>query len=283
MPLRARYFALGVLLMIGVSGCPVTDDYYLLSADEPNAKGGNGEEAGSSDAGSSSSAGNGGLPSQGGRPADAGSSSGGGVTAGAAAGGDATVSEGGTGNGGEPAMSDAGAGGAQPCVESTERCNGHDDDCDDVLDEFVCKPDCSGFVLPGDLDHGYMYCTGSRKANWTDAKKACEDQDMRLAWLDSASENQAIALKLGDLGSDAEVLFGATDQGNEGDWLWVGGEQFWKGDFKGQAVFGRYSNWTVGTPNNNNNEDCALLITNNGMWGDRTCNAIYPYLCEQPD
>jgi hypothetical protein len=128
-----------------------------------------------------------------------------------------------------------------------------------------------------------MFCTGSRKATWTDAKKACEDQDMHLAWLDSAAENQAIAQKLEDLGSDAEILFGATDQGNEGDWLWVGGEQFWKGDEKGQPFLGRYSNWTAGTPNNNNNEDCALLLLDTAAWGDRSCSATYPYVCEQPD
>jgi hypothetical protein len=152
-----------------------------------------------------------------------------------------------------------------------------------VVDEFACKSDCSGFVLPGDPDHGYMFCTAGRKASWTDAKKACEDQDMHLAWLDSAAENQALAQKLDDLGSDAEIMFGATDQGNEGDWLWVGGDQFWDGDEKGKPVAGRYSNWAVGTPNNSNNEDCALIITDSGMWGDRTCNATYPYVCEQPD
>jgi hypothetical protein len=291
---RARYFALGVLLMVGLSGCPVTDDYYLLSADEPNGKagqtGGDGNKAGSSsEAGSSS-----GSSTQGGQAPQAGT--GGGVTAGTASGGDTAIPVGGAGDtggapdGGQagqaPVAGEAGAGGAMPdpCVPTTERCNGHDDDCDDVVDELAaCLSNCSGFVLTSDSSHGYMFCTAARKANWTDAKKSCEDQDMRLAWLESDLENDAVAQKLADLGSDVEILFGATDQGNEGDWLWVGGEQFWEGDEDGNAVAGRYNNWGGGTPNNTSNEDCALMNAMTGAWGDRTCNALYPYVCEQPD
>jgi hypothetical protein len=106
---------------------------------------------------------------------------------------------------------------------------------------------------------------------------------MRLAWLDSAAENAAVAQKLDGLGSDIEILFGATDQGNEGDWLWTGGNQFWEGDEDGNAVAGRYENWAMGTPNNMNNEDCALVNAMTGYWGDRSCNSTYPYVCEQPD
>lgn len=280
---RGRYFAFSLVIMVGLSGCPVTDDYYLLPADEPDVKGGDGNEAGSRpEAGTSSIAGSGG--------------SGGTLTAGTASGGgNGAVPVGGagdaggapdTGQAGEPPVSgDAGAGGAMPdsCVPTTERCNGHDDDCDDVVDEFACLTYCSGFVLAADPSHGYMFCTSARKANWTDAKKSCEDQDMRLAWLDSYEENEAVTQKLDGLGSDVEILFGATDQGNEGDWLWLGGNQFWEGDDKGTAVAGRYNNWAAGTPNNTNNEDCALVNAMTGYWGDRSCNSTYPYVCEQPD
>ena len=107
---------------------------------------------------------------------------------------------------------------------------------------------------------------------------------MRLALLNSAEENAAVVQRLESLGSDAEVLFGATDQGNEGDWIWAGGsQQFWEGDDNGQPVGGLYNNWTDGTPNNSNNEDCVLVMTASGKWGDRSCTATYPYLCEQLD
>jgi hypothetical protein len=273
----ARY-ALGVLLMVGLSGCPVTDDYYLLSADESNGRGGD-KGGDGNQAGSSTKAGSGGS-SHGGQGPLAGSA------------GDMAVAAGGAGNaggapdtgdGGQPPLTGEGGASSDPCMPTTERCNGHDDDCDDLVDELVCPSSCSGFVLPADPSHGYMFCTGAREADWSDAKQACEDEDMRLAWLNSSAENAAVVAMLANLGSDAEILFGATDQGSEGDWLWVGGEQFWEGDEKGNSVAGRYNNWASGTPNNSSNEDCALVSTVTGTWGDRTCSSTYPYVCEQRD
>lgn len=176
-----------------------------------------------------------------------------------------------------------GEGDSESCVPATERCNGHDDDCDESIDEFVCTGDCSGFVLASDPDHGYMFCSGAQKVSYDNAKKACEDQDMRLAWLTTAEENEAVAQRLDSLSSDAEVLFGATDQGSEGDWIWTGGQQFWEGDDGGNPVAGLYSSWADGAPNNSSNEDCALLNTVTGKWGDRSCGATYPFVCEQPD
>lgn len=282
---RARYFVSAVGLVLSLSGCPVTDDYYLLPAAGPTGQGGDTTQAGSADGGSTKAGtSTGGVIDQGGSTTQAGSTNGGTPSAGTGTAGDTAAMGGMPDMGGGPTMSEAGAPGeagapTDPCVPTTERCNGHDDDCDDSVDEFACLSNCYGFVLATDPEHGYMLCNGARKANWANAAKACEDQDMRLAWLTSAVENTAVSQRLDTLGTDAEVLFGATDQGSEADWLWVGGAQFWKG----YPVGGLYNNWSMGQPNNMNNEDCALVNVMTGTWGDRTCNATYPYVCEQPD
>jgi hypothetical protein len=276
--------------MLSLSGCPVTDDYFLLPDALPG-QGGDTSQAGAA-AGGSTKAGSSaaGSTEQGGSTAQAGSITGG--TAGTGTSGESGAAMGGMPDaGGGPPLGEAGmpgneagaAGGPAECVPTTERCNGHDDDCDDSIDEFVCQSNCYGFVLASDPAHGYMFCNGARKATWDNAKDACEDQDMRLAWLTTAVENTAVAQRLDSLGTDVEVLFGATDQGNEGDWLWAAGPQFWKGYGNGYPVGGHYTDWSVGQPNNMNNEDCALVNVMTGAWGDRTCNATYPYVCEQPD
>ena len=74
---------------------------------------------------------------------------------------------------------------------------------------WFAVPSQPGFVLPGAPDHGYMFCTGAVKKNYADAKNACEDQGMHLAWLETSAENSAVAQKLEALSNDAEVLFGA--------------------------------------------------------------------------
>jgi hypothetical protein len=260
---------LGWLLAAGVSGCPVTDDYYLESSRVDGAGGDSG--AGQTTLASGGSAGSGGT-------ASSGTSSGGsnGPTAGAG-----TPPE-----GGAPDVSAAGTSASETCTATTERCNGHDDDCDDVIDELSCNSmsagtlGCSGFVLPDDPNHGYMLCSATK--DYEHAAAACAAQNMRLAWLESAAENSAISKKVAALSNDAEVTFGATDAVEEGEWCWDDGAQFWAGNETGQPVDGSFNAWLDGTPNDENqNEDCAVLLSASAAWGDRSCDAKYAYLCEE--
>jgi hypothetical protein len=273
MPAQVRLFGGGALLALFVSGCPITDDYYI---DTSRALSGGGDQAVA------------GTPSSGGSVIDAGGSSPGG-SAGRGSGGVAGSLD--MPAGGAVEVGEAGADGAAGagCVPRTERCNGHDDNCDDIVDELACNSTingttgCSGFVVASRPDHGYMLCTTSRK-DWTHASDACTAQDMRLAWLDSAAENSEVSKKLDALSSETEVLFGATDAANEGVWRWFGGAQFWQGDENGESVGGLFNNWAAGTPNNDNNgEDCVVLNPMTGFWGDRVCSATYAYVCEEPD
>lgn len=262
---RAWLFWASLPLLAGLSGCPVTDDYYIESSHVQDAAGAplTGETT---------------LPEGGSQAGRAGS---GGVEAAVA--GSAGSAE--LAQGGAPDVS-SGAGGAATCVLSTERCNGHDDDCDELVDELACGSTvngtvgCYGFVIAGAPTHGYMLCTGTR--TYANAQEACAAQNMRLAWLETAAENSEVSKKVGALSMDAEVSFGATDLAKESQWFWDGGAQFWDGNESGKPVGGRYSAWTDGTPNDeNNNEDCAVLLSASATWGDRACAAKYAYLCEE--
>ena len=254
---RAWLPATGVLLLIGLSGCPMTDDYYLESSRVVG-------DSGSSGTGET-------ILASGGSQAGAGGANVGAV--------------------GGSIMAQAGAtdrpnGGAAACTATIERCNGHDDDCDELVDELACNSmmngtiGCSGFVLPDAPHHGYMLCTGTKAHDG--AQAACAAQNMRLAWLETAAENTAIANKVAALSKDAEVSFGATDAEREGAWLWDAGVQFWNGDESGKPVAGLFNAWIDGAPNDeNNDEDCAVLLSSSAGWGDRSCSVKYSYLCEE--
>jgi hypothetical protein len=288
---RVREIALCALFPIALSGCPVTDDYFI---DDHAGAGGSGAEAGTT------------LASMGGKdvkPQGGTEAAGSGTTAGTGA----VVAAGGSnGEGGDAAVGMAGsadvpAGGAPPCaigtekpcpfacVPTTERCNGHDDNCNEVIDEQACNSNqngtvgCSGFVLSSRPSHGYMLCTDTMR-DYSHAQEACAGQGMRLAWLESAEENSQVATKVSSLSKDAEVYIGANDIANEGKWYWDGGAQFWDGNNFGKPVNGMYSAWTQGTPNNaNNSEDCAVLSSGSATWGDRSCSIKFAYLCEEAE
>ncbi len=274
MPVKQPSAWLLWLLPAFLAGCPFTDDYFI---DE----GSSGGMSGSGTAGRSvlpmlPSAGTGGTATGGTAPA-AGEDGAGGVHESLA--------------GSAPVM--GGAPGA--CTPTTERCNGHDDDCDRVVDEQACNSPtagtmgCSGFVLDARPDHGYMLCTGMTR-DYARAQEACRSQGMRLAWLESQAENEGVSSKVAGVVAGLEVWVGATDQEMEGIWGWdgQGGRVFWGGTENGNPVDGAYVAWGEATPNNSEQyspqgEDCAVLMSTSATWGDRTCSIKYAYLCEEPE
>jgi hypothetical protein len=296
---RASYFVGAVSLLLGLSGCPVTDDYYLMSSQAENGHGGEAALGGSNGGGSASdSSGSasggtatmdqGGSLAAGGAPLLGGGGSllgGGGSSAGS--GGDTSSTTAGTstdpGMAGAPAAgapAEGGASGEPGCVASPEVCNGRDDDCNDVIDDFACDDGCSGFVLT-DPEHGYMMCAGNpRHANWYNAQTACDNQGEELVQIDSAAENDALSARIRTLTSDPAFYIGGSDAAKEGDWHWVGGDAFWKGNGNGSAVDDAFEAWDPANPDNQTNQDCAVLKPAEKSWDDRTCSDIYAYICE---
>lgn len=203
-----------------------------------------------------------------------------------------------SGGGEMPSVAGAasGLGGAPSaaCSPVAERCNGRDDDCDEMIDEQACESmpaglvGCSGFVIEGRPDHGYMVCAGMTR-DYARAQEACGAQGMRLAWLESAEENSAVSAKVGSIAAGLEPWIGATDRETEGSWGWdgEGGVSFWGGSDLGKPVGNAFVAWAEGTPNNGaeagpQGEDCAVLSSATAKWGDRACTLRYPYLCEEP-
>jgi hypothetical protein len=293
---RAGLLGASALLLIGLSGCPVTDDYYIQSAHPSLTGGADTSGAGTTGAvsnGGSAALGQAGKAQAGATGAQGGSAQAGSGGASAATAGDSSMVAagspdlGGTAAGGAPDAA-GGAGGMAPCVPSSERCNGHDDNCNGSVDELVCNSSqngtssCFGFVLSEDSQHGYMLCT-SKTRNYSQAKQACAGQDMRLVWLETADENNAVALKVEGLTNETDVLIGATDQVTEGYWFWDGGFQFWKGNQFGAPVNGSFTAWAQGNApdTNNQGEDCGVIAPKTGIWNDRSCFADYPFLCEE--
>jgi hypothetical protein len=267
---RALLLGAGLVMLFGLGGCPFKDDYYI-DTNVPLS----GSSAGAS----------GHPPSTGGTDA---SLQGGKNQTGVGAGGSTSAGTAGFSGvaggspGGAPETGQAGELGATvaPCVPSAERCNGHDDNCNDLVDELACSSDlgCTGFTLSIDPSHGYMFCS-SRK-DWAHAKEACAAQDMRLVALGSAAENSGIAKKLDALTTDTEVLIGANDQNTEGTWVWDGGGSFWKGTQSGNPQNGAFEAWASASPDNYNNEDCGVISPSAATWADRSCAGTYGYVCE---
>jgi len=256
----------------------------------------------SGSSGTSGSAGNAGAEAHGGSPQDGGASGVGGDGDEGGSGGEAgaPLAAGGAGAGGEggdvaQAGSDAGGaggeGGAPTCVPSgDERCDGLDNDCTGGVDDgAICPANCYGFA--DDYGHGYMICGLLAGRNQADAQAFCQAHDLsfNLVRIDSSPEHNDLvnAILALDLGT-ARYWIGATDM-VENHWVWMDGTEFYDHSIA-MTVNGGYENWALNRPNNNGNEDCAVIEIEpvdpllDQMWNDIQCMDAGPgFICESSD
>jgi hypothetical protein len=147
-----------------------------------------------------------------------------------------------------------------------------------------------------------MFCSSALARAAAQAR--CQAEEMRLVWLETPEESEAVLARIGAADvpappGNAELLthIGGSDADDEGEWFWVGngvaagGPQFWEGEsasFGGEVVGDAYVAWANLEPNDENGEDCAVVsvfgsaIREPGEWDDRSCALQLPFVCETP-
>jgi hypothetical protein len=205
---------------------------------------------------------------------DAGGTDAGGTDTGGMA-GNAAAGMGGAGTSGVGGGGMAGAGGAPACTPAIEVCDGLDNDCDKVVDQGItCAAGCTGATYGG---HSYAFCGAVDSA--PAALTRCQSMSLGMVMIQSQAENAFVTSKI-----NGSSWLGATDQGQEGRWVWyASGEVFWNDG----PVDGKYQNWLKGQPNNGPKgaeENCLVIQgggANQGEWNDFGCAvAGYRAACE---
>jgi len=170
--------------------------------------------------------------------------------------------------------------------EATEKCDGLDNTCNDVVDENpadcgvpnkchqgACyKPVnpnlCKVAVYGG---HVYQHCLG-QSVNWNEAQAACQAWNgSSLISLDDKAEHNFLMTQTNQV-----VWVGYTDSAQEGLWKWLVGDS-------------QFSYFCNNQPDDwQNNEDCAAANFYSGNQGKQGCFNDYActtklteYLCEK--
>ncbi len=187
-----------------------------------------------------------------------GSSPGGTTTGGSTTGGSLGVG-GDTGMAGISAGGDGGSGPAPACTNTA---------------------DCTCDTLNG---HDYLFCRQS--LNWADANAYCQTHGMTLTRIDNATENNFVLTQGTAYSVFVTPLFfgfiGSNDQAVLGEWRWVDGALFWQGGTSGTLVQGMYANWDNKSPGGTSIQRCSGILAT-GLWQDRSCTALTPFICESP-
>ena len=98
---------------------------------------------------------------------------------------------------------------------------------------------------------------------WAGAKAHCESLGAHLVTINSAKEDRAVSR----LVQPQPAWIGATDEDQEGVWVWVTREPF------------TYTNWSPGEPNDADGEDYAAY-NSSGTWIDQPGWVGMPSVCE---
>ena len=158
---------------------------------------------------------------------------------------------------------------------------------------------------------GHTFRLVENPANWDDAMAAAAAMTLGgetgyLARFDSAAENEAILSAVSahlspaqlansipnDVSEAPFIWIGGSDRGREGDWRWSNnGDPFWRGDFNGKPVAGRYTNWGVQPDNAGGAENALAMglanwpapfydLGSTGQWNDLEAGNQLLYLVE---
>jgi cysteine-rich repeat protein len=126
-------------------------------------------------------------------------------------------------------------------------------------------------------DHYYI---SEDQLGWHDARETCQMMGGDLVIINSELEQYYLE-KL--LDPTLNYWIGATDETTEGDWRWVDGTLFWKGNASGTAH--GYTNWEKNQPDNMSGVQhyAKIWAGLNFQWDDSAAGNLYNYICEFSD
>ncbi|MDA8798063.1 Ig-like domain-containing protein [Alphaproteobacteria bacterium] len=133
---------------------------------------------------------------------------------------------------------------------------------------------------------GNFYEKSTTTKTFADAKADAESRSINgasgyLATVTSTAEFDYVKSKTG---LSTGIWLGASDNGVEGEWRWIGGpengQQFWQGGSGGAVVDGMWSDWNSGEPNNCCAGEDYLQITTGGKLNDLSGTQLLDYVVE---
>ena len=123
----------------------------------------------------------------------------------------------------------------------------------------ICNSSAFGLIDAGPIlnpNNGHTYYLLSNQV-WTDSEIEAVLLGGHLVTISDADENEWVRSTFFNYGSiDRNFWIGFNDIETEGDWVWTSNEPV------------TYTNFSLGNPDNVNNEDYAFMSSVNGMWND---------------
>ncbi|KAG6455243.1 secretory phospholipase A2 receptor [Manduca sexta] len=109
--------------------------------------------------------------------------------------------------------------------------------------------------------------------NWNQARQICEAEGTALLVPDSLDEMENLKLLMSNMKAHYTAIFiGLHDKFSNGDYVTLKGESI--------AETMLELLWSQGTPDNINGTEHCVVMTREGLFDDRPCDDIYPFICK---
>ena len=146
-----------------------------------------------------------------------------------------------------------------------ELCDGFDNDCDGILDEWSAASDfcetCELYQRQGSV---YWFCPGP--VNRFAARDFCLDHGADLTSIADLPEDSFVR---SNVFGALDWFIGLEDLAVEGTYVWSDGSP------------ANYFAWAPGEPNNIDNENCVeLALEDSYNWNDTNCENQQSFVCE---
>ena len=119
-----------------------------------------------------------------------------------------------------------------------------------------------------DKESSFQIIDGS--FTWHEAKADAEARGGRLAVLDTQEKMDAVRDLFQATEQSNHLHLGMTDEQQEGEWQWIDGSPV------------ALTNWEIGEPNNQGDEDYGMIYFPSAKWNDGHASSYWGYLLEMP-
>ncbi len=146
-----------------------------------------------------------------------------------------------------------------------ELCDGIDNNCNGVLDEFSLEnAACDACTLTARGVSVYWFCEGP--VNRFAGREFCLDRGADLTSITDLPEDSFVR---DNVAGPRDWFIGLEDLAQEGDYVWSDGSD------------ATYFAWAFGEPNNVDNENCVeLALEDDWAWNDTNCENEQAFVCE---
>nr|XP_015825661.2 CD209 antigen-like protein E [Nothobranchius furzeri] len=140
-----------------------------------------------------------------------------------------------------------------------------------------CRHCAPGWTFLSSTCFYFPFASTYSRTVWQEARQSCQRLGGDLVVLDSRDKQVALFNFINTFRNPTGILhlsgfwIGLTDAEDEGVWKWLDGTKLKEGF------------WSIGEPNNVNNEDCAAIYpTDNPFmaWNDAPCEFRLKWICE---